>query len=339
MSTLASNNINIDIADTQMQRAQKRDSQHIEVSKLGITSILKTVTEAAVITTLNGEIIGYNKQLKELVPHISDAQNITDAFKLTSSSLNTPCLTQLSVIVGRRSGSFPIQLTTVQVNVEKTVSIPSFVSMLRTPDTHVPTALLYKLDEHILRFSMRLRQIQNAKKEHAKFARQATLDAIIDPLTGLKNRRFVQSFMDLQWHGQFRKGEDSVLILFDIDHFKQINDKYGHPTGDEAIKVFADCLLTQARPTDVVGRWGGEEFIVLLTNCSSEQARVFLERVMAKIRLLRVPYEQGHISMTASAGYCAFSQAKSVEHSFTQADTALYIAKSNGRDRYKKATI
>jgi len=231
MSTLASNNINIDIADTQMQRAQKRDSQHIEVSKLSITSILKNVTEAAVITSLDGEIIGYNKQLRELVPHISDAQSLTDLFKLTSSSLNTPCLRQLSAIVGRRSGSFPIQLTTVQ-----------------------------------------------------------------------------------------------------------INDKYGHPTGDEAIKVFADCLLTQARPTDVVGRWGGEEFVVLLTNSSSEQARVYLERVMAKIRLLCVPYESGHISMTASAGYCEFSQAKSVEHSFTQADKALYAAKSDGRDRYKRAT-
>lgn len=328
MSTSASSSISVDSAST----------QRAEIDNLDITSILASVTEAALITTLSGKIVGFNRRLKEIVPQISDAQTITDVFILSSKSLNADCLTQVSDIVMRRSGSFPIQMTKIHASDENKVSIPSFVSALRAPDTDLPATLLYKLDEHILRFSSRLRQIQNAKKEHAKFARKASLEAVIDPLTGLKNRRFVQSFMDLQWHGQLRKGEDSVLILFDIDHFKKINDTYGHPIGDEAIRVFANCLLSQARPTDVVGRWGGEEFVVLLTNCSSELARVYLERVMTQIRLLRIPHEKGHLSMTASAGYCAFSQAKSVEHSFTQADTALYAAKSDGRDRYKKAT-
>lgn len=336
MSTLVSSSDSFESTDE--NNSENTATQQADTSKLGITSILANVTEAAVITDLSGKIVGYNRQLKDVVPHIHDAHCITDLFTLSSKSLNTTCLTNIGEIVGRRSGSFPIQLTRIHAGAENQPSIPSFVSMLRAPDTGLPAALLYKLDEHILRFSMRLRQIHAAKKEHARFARQATLDAVTDPLTGLKNRRFVQSFMDLQWHGQFRKGEDSVLILFDIDHFKQINDRHGHPVGDEAIKVFADCLLSQARPTDVVGCWGGEEFIVLLTNCSCEQARVYLERVMTHIRLLKVPCDQGHISMTASAGYCAFSQAKSVEHSFTQADTALYAAKSNGRDRYKKAS-
>lgn len=328
MSTSASSSIGVESAN----------HQQAEVDDLGITAILESVTEAALITTLSGKIVGFNRRLKEIVPQVSDAQIITDIFVLSSNSLNAACLTQVSDIVTRRSGSFPIQMTKIDADDGNKASIPSFVSTIRTPNTGLPSALLYKLDEHILRFSTRLRQMQNAKKEHAKFARQASLDAVIDPLTGLKNRRFVQSFMDLQWHGQFRKAEDSVLILFDIDHFKKINDTFGHPVGDEAIRVFANCLLSQARPTDVVGRWGGEEFVVLLTNCVSEQARVYLERVMTHIRLLRIPHEKGHLSMTASAGYCAFSQAKSVEHSFTQADKALYAAKSEGRDRYQKAT-
>ena len=92
----------------------------------------------------------------------------------------------------------------------------------------------------------------------------------------------------------------------------------------------------------MVSRWGGEEFVVVLANCSSTQARLYLERVMTSIRQLRIKYknvvnEQTLISMTASAGYCPFSQASSVQEAFSQADRALYEAKSEGRDQYRRA--
>lgn len=314
------------------------------IEKLSVASMLAGIREAAVITCLDGNIIHCNNQMKRRHPSIDNAKVMTDVFSLASKTFNVSCFKEFSSIVKRRSGLFPIRLKFNDTRLNDTSTIPAYVSVLKDAENNEPAALIYKLDEHIVRFNNRLRQLQDAKRAHAKIAREAKLKASMDSLTGLKNRRFVQSFLEMQWKAYTSKGEDTVLIIFDIDYFKQINDTYGHAAGDEAIKAFGKCLHSQTRPSDVVSRWGGEEFVVVLANCSSTQARLYLERVMTSIRQLRIKYknvvnEQTLISMTASAGYCPFSQASSVQEAFSQADRALYEAKSEGRDQYRRACL
>ena len=154
----------------------------------------------------------------------------------------------------------------------------------------------------------------------------------------MKNRRFLNTFLEYQWHSTKRSSEDAVIVLFDIDHFKKINDDYGHDSGDMALRVFASCLEGEARAADISGRWGGEEFMVILSNCTEDEAALFLSRAMKKLRDSVVKTSRETLRMTASAGYCSLSKALSPEDAIAKADKALYKAKSNGRDQFIKYT-
>ena len=180
--------------------------------------------------------------------------------------------------------------------------------------------------------------MQKAELNHARKARIASLKATTDELTGLKNRRFLNTFLEYQWHSTKRSSEDAVIVLFDIDHFKKINDVYGHDSGDMALRVFASFLGGEARAADIVGRWGGEEFMVILSNCTEDEAALFLSRAMKKLRDSVVKTSGETFRMTASAGYCSLSTALSPEDAIAKADKALYKAKSNGRDQFIKYT-
>ena len=161
--------------------------------------------------------------------------------------------------------------------------------------------------------------------------------AVTDPLTGVKNRRgfFDQAYFALS---QAWREETAVsLLMLDLDNFKQVNDQYGHPAGDETLRQFAAILDEQRRVHDVVGRVGGEEFAVLLVGSDREHANNFSKRIMQRVRQLRiqVPDTQNQFGFTVSIGVAAVSE--SLDDSWRLADAALYEAKDMGRDTIKVA--
>jgi len=161
--------------------------------------------------------------------------------------------------------------------------------------------------------------------------------AVTDPLTGVKNRRgfFDQAYLALS---QAWREETAVsLLMLDLDNFKQVNDQYGHPAGDETLRQFAAILDEQRRVHDVVGRVGGEEFAVLLVGSDREHANNFSKRIMQRVRQLRiqVPDTQNQFGFTVSIGVAAVSE--SLDDSWRLADAALYEAKDMGRDTIKVA--
>lgn len=154
-----------------------------------------------------------------------------------------------------------------------------------------------------------------------------------DGLTGLFNRAFWEQSLKEEFSRLSVIDRTSSLVIFDIDHFKKVNDTYGHHSGDEVIRHTASLLRKTARSSDVCGRFGGEEFTVLLPNTNQEQAFNFAERLRTSIEKECVMVENKPINFSVSIGVCEY---KCSFENHTQwlksADAALYIAKENGRN-------
>ena len=121
-----------------------------------------------------------------------------------------------------------------------------------------------------------------------------------DELTGLPNRRAMQDLMDLEHRRTLRSGRPMLLAQLDIDHFKRINDSHGHATGDRALQAFAGVVRANVRDTDVLARWGGEEFVLMLSETQLEDGRELVERVRQAVAGIRMPHASGTLQMTVS---------------------------------------
>ena len=160
--------------------------------------------------------------------------------------------------------------------------------------------------------------------------------AMTDPLTGLFNRRAFfeagRQFMD----GQARARSLVSVLVFDLDHFKSINDRFGHGVGDDVLRLFAAVVRGNVRATDVVARLGGEEFAAILPNAPAEAALV-AERLRAAFQAAAVEVSTHHIGATVSIGVATAAAPAEIERLLERADVALYCAKTNGRNRIEVA--
>jgi len=162
-----------------------------------------------------------------------------------------------------------------------------------------------------------------------KERRMAEELALVDALTGLANRRHANIFLDAAFSAAAR-GRPVCVIVFDLDRFKRLNDEFGHRTGDAILKDLGAILRRSTRRMDLSARWGGEEFISILTNCRVPGALVFADRVRQEIRSQDYPWGP----VTLSAGIAAFEPGMGTpEVLVAAADRALYHAKEEGRDR------
>jgi diguanylate cyclase (GGDEF)-like protein len=159
--------------------------------------------------------------------------------------------------------------------------------------------------------------------------------SIHDQLTGLLNRKEFQRLLDLEIARSQRHGRVLALLMIDVDFFKSVNDRYGHPAGDIVLRSVADRLFTALRPNDVVARYGGEEFIVMLPETDGAGAVTIAERLCTHVRGTPMDIAQGiQPVVTVSAGIAVYpADADAAEALIAAADQALYAAKGAGRDR------
>lgn len=155
-----------------------------------------------------------------------------------------------------------------------------------------------------------------------------------DQLTELYNRGYWESCLKQEYQRFQRIKVTSSLLIIDIDHFKKVNDTYGHPAGDEVLRQLAKILLDVTRTTDQVGRYGGEEFVMLLIGTDSQQAQVVVNRLQKRISDLTVHYHGHDIRFTLSMGLTEInSEFKNHEQWIHMADQGLYQSKNNGRNQ------
>ena len=158
--------------------------------------------------------------------------------------------------------------------------------------------------------------------------------ATVDPLTGLGNRQTMMSQLVGERDRAIRLDQPCCVGLADIDHFKKINDTFGHATGDRVLRAVAECLRGAVRPYDILYRSGGEEFLVCLPAATRDDGAQVLERMRAAVAQLNLKTEAGRaIRVTATFGLAQLTADHSVEEALEQADNALYDGKRAGRNR------
>jgi diguanylate cyclase (GGDEF)-like protein len=183
--------------------------------------------------------------------------------------------------------------------------------------------------------SGRMRYDNEALVNSIKLQREFEHVASTDGLTGLHNRRWLNDSFRRQLQRCERNGAPCSLIMLDIDHFKNINDRFGHLAGDRVLCTVAQILLNMLRPTDLVARFGGEEFALLLPETPPPGAWVIAERLRKAIAATPTPFEEGKLlpPVTVSLGLAGMQPGQSLDSLLSTADGALYRAKSAGRNR------
>ena len=174
-----------------------------------------------------------------------------------------------------------------------------------------------------------------ADEGQEQLLRQLYEASVTDALTGANNREHFDSQLRMELSFARRHGTDLALVMFDVDHFKRVNDTYGHPIGDEVLVEISKVTRRLVRNEDVFARYGGEEFALILRGIALEGARTVGERLRERIAELSVPTEKGPLKITVSVGCASFaSTPDATAESLVQlADKRLYVAKRGGRNR------
>lgn len=173
-----------------------------------------------------------------------------------------------------------------------------------------------------------------------KLELQMQVEARHDVLTGCLNRRYITQLATQEVSRSTRHNHVFTVLLMDLDHFKKVNDTYGHAAGDQALKSFAEICRNNVRTSDSVARFGGEEFLVLLPDTDASHAKILAERIRSNTELAMVHSEGISFKITVSIGIAQFAGGSDpFEQIVARADTALYRAKANGRNRVEIETL
>ena len=200
--------------------------------------------------------------------------------------------------------------------------------------TFIPLTNIRAEVSHICIILYDVTDIAVNKKELEELNKRLEQVSQTDGLTTLYNRGYWESMLKEEYLRTKRNAGCSSLLMFDIDHFKKVNDKHGHSCGDEALRYIAKLLRTTLRETDIAGRYGGEEFVLTLLDTDKQGAEIFAERLRVLIESNPALYKNVEIKMTISIGVACFSnEFKDHERWIEAANRALDFSKNNGRNK------
>lgn len=244
----------------------------------------------------------FDEELAAIVPHDHfNYVNVNENIKYDIGNVALHSSNYRLVLFGKSLGQVTISRNTKFVDVE-IQKIESLISALIYP---LRNALLYK---------------------------QAVEKAYIDPLTGVNNRAAFDKSIQQEMEFSARHKHDLTLMMLDLDKFKDINDNYGHTVGDAILRSFADSIMKCLRGSDILFRYGGEEFSVLLRNTGTEGASLLAERMRKSVEEMEFEYNKIKVKTTVSIGLAQMQEGDSIIGLIDRADELLYKAKDNGRN-------
>ncbi|MCP4214928.1 MAG: diguanylate cyclase, partial [bacterium] len=194
-----------------------------------------------------------------------------------------------------------------------------------------------ELDNHRKTLTQKVTELQETQQKLLIANEELANLSALDGLTGIANRRRLDTFMENEWRRSLRKGAFFSLIMVDIDYFKSFNDNYGHLAGDECLKRIAAALASSLRrPSDLVARFGGEEFLAVLPETTMQEAKQVVTLLSKAIEILAIPHGYSHVAdfITVSQGLASTIPQRNSKplELLNAADEALYEAKNNGRN-------
>ncbi|OGV63458.1 MAG: diguanylate cyclase [Lentisphaerae bacterium RIFOXYC12_FULL_60_16] len=157
--------------------------------------------------------------------------------------------------------------------------------------------------------------------------------SLLDPLTGVANRRYLDMTLNARFDQMHRYNWNFAVLFMDIDHFKTVNDTWGHAIGDRVLRLIAQTLRDSSRSFDIVGRWGGEEFVVIADNVENTLLQTIAERYRVLIESSSLPVESGSLRVTISIGASVVQPTDDPSHLISRADQCMYRSKREGRNR------
>jgi len=212
--------------------------------------------------------------------------------------------------------------------------------MLDGLDAGADDFLVKPVDAHELRARLNAgRRLVALQEQLLEAHRQLRVQATRDGLTGLWNRTAILDILDRELARAQREHGAVGVVMADVDHFKRVNDVYGHMAGDEVLRRTARRLLGVLRPYDTVGRYGGEEFLVVLPGCDAETTLILAERLCRSMAAEPIELEGLPVTVTLSLGVAAWSGSEEACTRLRAADTALYRAKAAGRNRVSLGSL
>ncbi len=173
---------------------------------------------------------------------------------------------------------------------------------------------------------------QASYQKFIELTNKLELQATLDPLTKLLNRRGMLERIDYEVDRSLRNKNSLSFILADVDHFKQINDQYGHDMGDTALSTMSELFLDTIRKQDSVSRWGGEEFLFLLPDTNIDQAKTLAEKIRSIVEKVKFEHQGKHLNITLSFGVAEVEDLQHARNIIRKADARLYAAKDQGRN-------
>ena len=206
-------------------------------------------------------------------------------------------------------------------------------------DDYITKPINFAELEARVKAQLRIKQLQTdlvaSREELSQLNNKLREISLTDGLTGVENRRSLEDRLQEQWQHSVRLHEPMAVVMCDIDKFKSVNDNYGHQAGDAVLKAIARLLKDEAREIDRVGRYGGEEFLLILPGTVPDAAVTFAERLREKVENHTFLYEGGTLRRTMSCGVAGSPHPKvqDQEALVRAADDALYVAKETGRNR------
>lgn len=193
--------------------------------------------------------------------------------------------------------------------------------------------LTQKAEEKTAQLVQRLKELETETEELRQKVSSHSLQALTDTLTGIPNRYAYEERLN-QEYGRWKRYRKSLsLMIVDIDNFKYINDKYGHRAGDKALRIIANQLQKMTRKTDLIARYGGDEFVLLLPETTAEGAMRIAEKLLDTIENCAFHFREKKVTITISCGISEFSKGDTPADAFERADQALYRSKHKGRNQ------
>lgn len=277
------------------------------------------------IESLLSHMVGKLDEIGQFVAEQHQTQSQSHA---SSETLNTQLVGEIQAMGETVESASDLQQIREQVR-RRLDSIDRHLQAFRTREATFAAATRARSEQ----MGSRIVELETeAKRLHNQLQDQQRLSTI-DSLTNIPNRLAYEKRVEEELHRWHRFSQPTCIAVWDVDHFKRINDTYGHRAGDRVLRAVAECFADRIRSTDFVARYGGEEFVMILPGTQLDDATQFSNRMRAAIAEIGFHFRGTPVSITVSSGVTAFRTEDSVGAAFDRADKAMYRAKEAGRNR------
>ena len=313
-------------------RSRRRDSLNIHEMAELLERVTRYATEQrAQVQREKLELENLVQQtasrLEEITSHLASELDERNAVREDTEQLNRSVTDEVEQLRLTAQGApdLPTLRTSLAARLD---AISSHLTDFRSrEDNRIKT---YR--ERVQHMRQRISVLERESRSLHESLREEQRLAMIDGLTGIPNRAAYDDRIEQEFKRWKRFSRPVSILAWDIDRFKSINDAYGHKAGDKVLRVIGQHLARHVRDTDFVGRYGGEEFVMLLVGTAAEEARVVADKIRLEVAQLGFHFHNAPVAVTASCGITEFSGADTPDTIFDRADRALYKAKQAGRN-------